>query len=64
MKCAIITAQAKSKKDFDLLTEMLEALGFQTRELEQYDSFRLKPFFPPELILEVVHRKTPRILRI
>ena len=60
MKCAIITAQARSAKDFELLILLLEALGFRSGELEQYENFCVKPFFPPELILEVVHRNTPR----
>jgi 6,7-dimethyl-8-ribityllumazine synthase len=40
---------------------MLEALGFHSHEREQYDSFQLQPFRPDELVLEVVHRKNPRI---
>ena len=60
MKCAVIAVQAKSEGDFELLTQMLEALGFRCRDLEQYGTFRVKPFFPPELILDVVHRDTPR----
>jgi len=40
---------------------MLEALGFQSREREQYESFQLQPFRPDELVLEVVQRKNPRV---
>jgi 6,7-dimethyl-8-ribityllumazine synthase len=61
MKTAVITAQARSEEDFELLTRMLDALGFRSRELEKYETFRLQPFFPSELILEVVHRKNPRV---
>ncbi len=61
MKCATLTVQAKSGEDFELLTRMLEALGFRSRELEEYRDFRLKPFFPFESILEVVQRKKPRV---
>src|SRR5260370_21539077 len=61
MKAVVITAQARSAEDFELLTRMLDALGFRSRELEEYRGFRLKPFFPFELILEVVQRKNPRV---
>jgi 6,7-dimethyl-8-ribityllumazine synthase len=61
MKCAVITAQARSREDFELLTKMLEALGFRSREIEEYANFRLKPYFPYESILEVVHRENPRV---
>jgi len=61
MKCVVITARARSEEDFGLLTKMLDALGFPSRELEEYGNFRLKPFLPSELILEVVHREDPRV---
>jgi len=61
MKCVVITAQARSEEDFELLTRMLDALGFRSRELEEHRDFRLKPFFPYELILEVVQHKNPRV---
>jgi 6,7-dimethyl-8-ribityllumazine synthase len=61
MKCVVIAAQARSEEDFELLTRMLDALGFRSRELEEYRDFRLKPFFPYELILEIVQRKSPRV---
>jgi hypothetical protein len=46
MKWAAMTAQARSEEDFELLTRMLEALGFGSREVEEYRDLRLKPFFP------------------
>ncbi len=61
MKCAVITTRAQSKEDFNLLTKMLDALGLPSRELEEYDNFCLKPFLPPELILEVIHSETSRV---
>jgi 6,7-dimethyl-8-ribityllumazine synthase len=61
MKWVVLTAQARNEEDFELLTKMLEALGFQSREREQYESFQLQPFCPNELVLEVVQRKSPRI---
>jgi|HubBroStandDraft_1064217.scaffolds.fasta_scaffold00129_7 6,7-dimethyl-8-ribityllumazine synthase len=60
MKSAVITAQAKSEEDFKLLTEMLDALGFRSREVEEYGSFRLKSYSPYESTLEVVYRKNAR----
>src|SRR5260370_1501231 len=60
MKSAILTAQTRSEEDFRLLARMLDALGLRNGEVEEYKSFRLQPFFPSELILEVVHRKNPR----
>jgi 6,7-dimethyl-8-ribityllumazine synthase len=61
MKWVAITAQAKSKEDFELLAKMLEALGFRSSEALEYRNFQLKPFFPFESILEVVHCKKPRV---
>jgi 6,7-dimethyl-8-ribityllumazine synthase len=61
MKWAAVTAQARSEEDFELLTKALEALGFGSREVEEYRDFRLKPFSPTASILEVVHRKKPRV---
>ncbi|MCU1299229.1 MAG: Riboflavin synthase [Acidobacteriaceae bacterium] len=61
MKCAVITARARTEEDFELLTRMLDALGFRSRELEKYQNFRIKPFFPQELIFEVVHSKNQRV---
>jgi len=60
MKWVAVTAQAKSEEDFELLTKMLEALGFRSSEALEYRDFRLRPFFPSESILEVVQRKKPR----
>jgi 6,7-dimethyl-8-ribityllumazine synthase len=61
MKWVAITAQAKSKEDFELLAKMLEAIGFRSSEAVEYRNFRLKPFFPSESILEVVQREKPRV---
>jgi 6,7-dimethyl-8-ribityllumazine synthase len=61
MKWAVMTAQARSEGDFELLTKMLEVLGFGSREVEEYRDFRLKPFFPAEAVLEVVQGKKPRV---
>ena len=61
MKWVVLTAQARNEEDFELLTKMLEALGFHSREREKYESFQIQPFRPDELVLEVVHRKNPRV---
>ncbi len=61
MKWVVLTAQARNEEDFELLTKMLEALGFQSQEREQYASFQVQPFRPNELVLEVVQRKSPRV---
>src|SRR5208282_5422414 len=61
MKWAAITVQARSEEDFELLSRMLEALGFGSREVEEYRDFRLKPFSPTASVLEVVQRKKPRV---
>src|ERR1700688_3737497 len=60
MKWANLTVQAKSEGDFGLLTKMLDALGFRGQEVEEYGHYRLQPFLPADLRLEVVHRKNPR----
>jgi 6,7-dimethyl-8-ribityllumazine synthase len=60
MKWANITAQTRSEEDFELLTKMLDALGFRSKEVEDYEHYRLQPFLPSDLRLEVVHRKNPR----
>ena len=60
MKWANVTAQARSEKDFELLTRMLDDLGFRSNEVEDYERYRLQPFLPSDLRLEVVHRKNPR----
>ena len=39
---------------------MLDALGFRSSEVEDYKHYRLQPFLPSDLRLEVVHRKNPR----
>jgi 6,7-dimethyl-8-ribityllumazine synthase len=61
MKWVVLTAQARNEEDFELLTKMLGALGFQSGAREQYGSFQLQSFRPNELILEVVQRKSPRV---
>jgi 6,7-dimethyl-8-ribityllumazine synthase len=60
MKWASLTVQTRSEEDFELLTRMLDALGFRSQEVEDYQNYRLQPFRPSDLILEVVHRKNPR----
>ena len=60
MKWANLTVQTRSEEDFGLLARMLDGLGFQGQEVEDHPSYRLQPFLPSELILEVVHRKNPR----
>jgi 6,7-dimethyl-8-ribityllumazine synthase len=60
MKWANVTAQTRSQEDFELLTRMLDALGFRGDEVKDYDNYRLQPFLPSDLRLEVVHRKNPR----
>src|ERR1700688_475148 len=60
MKWVNLTVQAKSEGDFGLLTKMLDALGFRGQEVEEYGHYRLQPFLPADLRLEVVHRKNPR----
>ena len=60
MKWANVTAQTRSQEDFELLTRMLDALGFRSSEVEDYKHYRLQPFRPSDLRLEVVHRKNPR----
>ena len=59
MKWANVTAQTRSEEDFGLLTKMLGALGFRSWEVEDFKNYCLQPFFPSDLILEVVHRKNP-----
>jgi 6,7-dimethyl-8-ribityllumazine synthase len=54
-----LTAQARSEKDFDLLTRLLAALGMKNNEVEDYPHLRLQPFLPSGLALEVVYRKKP-----
>jgi 6,7-dimethyl-8-ribityllumazine synthase len=61
MKWAVMTLQARSEEDFKLLTRMLEALGFGSKEVEEYREFRLQAFSPTASVLEVVHRKKPRV---
>jgi 6,7-dimethyl-8-ribityllumazine synthase len=61
MKWVSLTVQAKSGEDFELLTRMLEALGFRSRDVEEHGNFRLKAFFPLESILQVVQRKSARV---
>src|SRR5271165_1012243 len=60
MKWANVTAQTRSEEDFELLNRMLDALGFRNGEVEDYKHYRLRPFLPSDLRLEVVHRKNPR----
>jgi len=60
MKWANVTAHARSEEDFELLTRMLDALGFRSGEVEDYKHYRLQPFLPSDLRLEVVYRKNPR----
>ncbi len=60
MKWANVTAQTKSEEDFELLTKLLDALGFRGDEVEDYKHYRLQPFLPSDLRLEVVYRKDSR----
>jgi 6,7-dimethyl-8-ribityllumazine synthase len=60
MKWANVTAQTRSEEDFELLTRMLDALGFRSNEVEDYKHYRLQPFLPSDLRLEVVHGKNLR----
>ena len=46
MKWAVITAQARSEEDFELLTKMLRALGFRSGEVEEYPNLSPKAFLP------------------
>ena len=61
MRWASLTLHAKSEEDFGLLTKMLDALGFRSQDVEEYGHYRLQPFLPSDLRLEVVHRKNPRV---
>jgi 6,7-dimethyl-8-ribityllumazine synthase len=60
MKWVTITAQARSLEDFELLTRMLDALGFRPQAREHYGSIRLQSFSPSRASLEVVHRENRR----
>jgi 6,7-dimethyl-8-ribityllumazine synthase len=51
--------RARSENDFDLLRDLLTALGLQSRDLEDYDVFRLQSFLPSAAALEVAYRKMP-----
>ncbi|MGA8430408.1 MAG: 6,7-dimethyl-8-ribityllumazine synthase [Candidatus Sulfotelmatobacter sp.] len=60
MKSAVITAQTKSEEDFKLLTRLLEMVGLRSEDEEDYKTYRVRPFFPTESILQVVHVVNPR----
>ncbi|HEY1677218.1 MAG TPA: 6,7-dimethyl-8-ribityllumazine synthase [Candidatus Sulfotelmatobacter sp.] len=60
MKWVAVTTSAKSEEDFELLTKMLRALGFQADTVEEYKEFRLQMFRPSDLILEIGYRTSPR----
>jgi 6,7-dimethyl-8-ribityllumazine synthase len=55
-----LTAHAKTEEDFNLLTSLLEKLGFRSKERERYPNITIQPFLPSEAGLEVVHRKNAR----
>jgi len=55
-----LTIQVRGSDDFDLLTRMLDALGLESKEVENYGRYRLQPFQPAVSTLEVVHRKNFR----
>jgi 6,7-dimethyl-8-ribityllumazine synthase len=59
IKYVNLTAQVRDKKDFELLTKLLVALGLKHTEVEQYSHLLLQPFLPSGLTLEVVYRKKP-----
>jgi 6,7-dimethyl-8-ribityllumazine synthase len=60
MKWVTMTAQARSLEDFELLSRMLDALGFRAQEPEDYGSIRLQSFSPSQASLEVVHHENQR----
>jgi 6,7-dimethyl-8-ribityllumazine synthase len=59
IKYVNLTAQVRDKKDFELLTRLLRALGLKHTEVEDYPQLLLQPFLPSGLTLEVVYRKKP-----
>src|SRR5712692_7462847 len=59
IKWVHLAAHARTEQDFELLTELLGALGLQSREVEEYRNVRLQSFLPSVTVLEVVHRKVP-----
>jgi 6,7-dimethyl-8-ribityllumazine synthase len=56
IKWAHLTARARTEQDFQLLTKLLVALGFEGKEIEEYSQVRLQTFLPAVSALEVVHR--------
>jgi len=60
MKWTHLTAQAKTKEDFVLLTKLLEAVGLRSGDLERYPRYSVQTFLPQALMLEVIHRESPR----
>ena len=60
-KWATVRAQVRSEEDFKLIAKLLEALGFGPSPVEEYQDFRVQMFTPSASLLELVHRKTPRV---
>ena len=59
IKYVNLTAQVRDKRDFDLLTKLLVALGLKSTDVEHHADLLLQPFLPSGVTLEVVHRKRP-----
>lgn len=58
---AVVTARARTEEDFNLLTQMLLALGYGSDEPLEHKGFRLRPFFPSESILEVAYNEATSV---
>jgi 6,7-dimethyl-8-ribityllumazine synthase len=59
IKWVHLGVQARSEQDFELLTKLLDALGLQGHDVQEYKNVRLQSFLPSLAALEVVHRKVP-----
>ena len=59
IKYVNLATQVRDKKDFDLITKLLMALGLRSAEVEDNPEVILQPFFPSSAALEVVYRKKP-----
>ena len=57
IKYVNLATQVRDKKDFDLITKLLMALGLRSAEVEDNPEVILQPFFPSSAALEVVYRK-------
>ena len=51
-----LTTLARTREDFDVLTRLLESLGFKSGERESYPHAVVQSFFPTVAAVEVFHR--------